>query len=286
MAYVRGKEIPTIDVVRVTIKVPGSDDELVLNTASKITIEPQIETQESIKLIIKGVLKAQKPLINTLTGNAITLTDNVFNPQLVLILQGGVIEFDPNDARKLLSYKPPVAGADVDYETLILCTYSAIYNAAGIITGYEKISYPNCKGVPIALSSEDNVFRVSEYTINSAPDTGESPYIIEWVGTTDLPSLPAEPTEISLMSASADGDGSTPSTKISITFDKAITGLAAASFVLAGDTGSATAGALTGTGASYELAITPSTAGTVNLNITSPDGFYVVGVPMAVEVFA
>lgn len=286
MAYVRGKEIPTIDVVRVTIKVPGSDDELVLNTASKIAIEPQIETQEAIKLIIKGVLKAQKPLINTLTGNAITLTDNVFNPQLVLILQGGVIVLDPNDTRKIVSYEPPVAGSEVDTDTFILNTYSAIYNAAGIITGYEKISYPNCKGVPIALSSEDNVFRVSEYTINSAPDTGEAPYRIEWVGTNDLPPLPAEPTEISLMSAVADGDGSTPSSKISITFDKAITGLTTSSFTLTDGTGSAVAGTLTGSGVSYELSITPTTAGTVSVGVTSPDGFYVVGVPVNVDIFA
>ena len=68
-----------------------------------------------------------------------------------------------------------------------LNAYSAIYNAAGILTGYEKISYPNCQGVPVAFNSEDGVFRTSEYTINSAPAQGERPYEIEIVQ--DLPVL-------------------------------------------------------------------------------------------------
>ena len=57
----------------------------------------------------------------------------------------------------------------------------AIYDAAGLITGYECIEYPNCEGDPIALESEDNVFRAPEYTINSAPKTGEPPYKITYV---------------------------------------------------------------------------------------------------------
>src|SRR5699024_9103242 len=79
------------------------------------------------------------------------------------------------------SYTPPLAGAMQDITPFTLNAYSAIYNAAGLITGYEKISYPNCQGSPIALNSEDGVFRVSEYTINSAPAEGEAPYVINYV---------------------------------------------------------------------------------------------------------
>ena len=48
----------------------------------------------------------------------------------------------------------------------------------GTITQYEKISYPNCTGNPIGLGSEDNVFRINEYTINSAPAKGQAPYTL------------------------------------------------------------------------------------------------------------
>ena len=65
--------------------------------------------------------------------------------------------------------------------------YTAIYDAAGLITGYEKISYPNCQGTPVALSSEDGAFRAPEYVINSSPNSGEAPYVISYVDT--LPTI-------------------------------------------------------------------------------------------------
>ena len=56
-------EKATIDVARVTVNVPqvGATPavELVMNTASKVAVTANIETQDAIKLIVKGVLKAQ-----------------------------------------------------------------------------------------------------------------------------------------------------------------------------------------------------------------------------------
>ena len=67
--------------------------------------------------------------------------------------------------------------------------YTAQYNAAGQIVQYEKMTYPNCTGSPIAFGSEDGTFRAPEYTINSAPNTGEAPYEISYVAA--LPVLQA-----------------------------------------------------------------------------------------------
>ena len=198
MATKKGHEIPTIDVVLVTVgPVEEGGDEIALDTASNIQVSPQIETEDAIKLIVKGRLVAQKPAVNTMTGNAITLTDNVFNPELVQILQGGVIKYwadadqgstsDTDQGFGVASYTPPVAGAMSEQKVFPLNAYSAIYNAAGVITGYEKITYPNCQGVPVAFNSEDGVFRVAEYTINSAPAEGEAPYVINYVK--ELPSV-------------------------------------------------------------------------------------------------
>lgn len=188
MALVRGSEIPTIDValVTVTTKTSGGvvDKEYALDTASKIAVTPEIETQDAIKLMIKGALKAQKRKQSTLTGHTIVLTDNVFNPQVVQIFQGGTITFGVGgQAAVVTKYVPPLAGAAESNrgEVFELNAYSAIYNSAGIVTGYEKITYPNCKGEPISLSSEDNVFRVSDYTITSAPEVGTAPYELSYV---------------------------------------------------------------------------------------------------------
>ena len=187
--YKSRAEIPTIDVSLVTIEIDG--DEFGFDTASSISVEPQIEEEDPVRLVVKGVLRAQKAGTSTLTGNQITLTDNVFNPELVVALQGGTITYDEVDTNKVKGYKPPAAGSAAYTETFTLNAYSAQYNAAGQIVNYEKISYPNCQGTPVAFSSEDGTFRAPEYTINSAPDTGQSPYEITYVDA--LPTLADRP---------------------------------------------------------------------------------------------
>lgn len=192
----KGHEIPTIDVSMVTIAVTEGV-EIALQTASQIAVSVQTETEDSVKLVVKGKLIAQKPETTTITGNTVVLTDNVFNPEMVKILQGGTVKYwtsaeqtaegDTDAGFGVSSYTPPVAGSDDKGTPFTLNAYSAIYDAAGLVTGYEKIAYPNCQGTPVALNSEDNVFRASEYTINSAPKTGEAPYKITYVKT--LPTI-------------------------------------------------------------------------------------------------
>ena len=54
MSAQKGHEIPTIDVVLVTVVPSGSGGtEIAIDTASKIEVTPQIETKDAIKLIVK-----------------------------------------------------------------------------------------------------------------------------------------------------------------------------------------------------------------------------------------
>lgn len=188
-------EIATIDVSLVTIEVDGT--EFGFDTASSIEVEPQINEEDAITLVVKGILRAQKPAVSTITGNQITLTDNVFNPELVQVLQGGTIKYwtsaehttegDTDAGFGISSYTPPVAGSADKGKVFKLNAYSANYDASGQIVQYEKITYPNCQGTPVALSSEDGAFRAPEYTINSAPKSNEAPYVITYVD--ELPVL-------------------------------------------------------------------------------------------------
>lgn len=199
MSIKRANAIATIDVALVTIETEETTPRaFALDTASKIGIESQIETKDAIKLIIKGALKAQKGEEATLTGTKITLTDNIFTPELVQVLQGGTILYwadsthtaDPTTTDAgygIASYTPVVAGVKPTPTYFTLKAYSAIYNAAAQITGYEVATYPHCYGEPVALSSEDDVFRAPEYTINSAPDTGEAPYVLDYINPDELP---------------------------------------------------------------------------------------------------
>ena len=181
-------EIATIDCCLVTIET--TDGEFGFDTSNKIEVEPQIEEEDAVKLVVKGILRAQKPKTSTVTGNEITLSDNVFNPELVLVLQGGEILYDTVDTKKIIGYNPPAAGSSDKGEVFKLNAYSAQYDASGQIVQYEKITYLNCQGQPVAFGSEDGAFRAPEYTITSAPKTGERPYEIRYVDA--LPTLTNE----------------------------------------------------------------------------------------------
>ena len=188
-------EIPTIDVSLVTIET--DDREFGFETASEVEIEPQFNETDAVQLIIKGKLKAQKLGSSILTGNQITLTDNVFNPELVKVLQGGTVNYwtsaDKTDTQTtnagfgVAGYTPPTSASGDKGESFTLNLYTAQYNAAGQIVNYEKCAYPNCTGVPVAFNSVDDEFRAPEYTINSAAAEDEAPYAITYVDT--LPTL-------------------------------------------------------------------------------------------------
>lgn len=188
-------EIPTIDVVLVVVET--ADEMYALDTASQIQVEPQIEEEEAVKLVVKGKLKAQKPSVSTITGNQITLTDNVFIPEVVKILQGGTIKYWVDAEHQseqtevsefgISSYIPPTTGSGEKGKVFKLHAFSAQYDASGQIVQYEKITYPNCQGVPVAFGSEDGAFRAPEYTINSAPKKEEAPYEIHYVD--ELPTI-------------------------------------------------------------------------------------------------
>lgn len=179
----RAVGVATIDVELVVVRTKaknGDTTEIAVDTANKVEVEPQTEDTDAVKLVKKNKVIAQKLGTSIVTGNQITLTDNVFIPELVKIFQGGTITPNVED-NKYPTYKPPVAGSTDKGEVFEMDIYSAVYDAAGLIDKYEKITYPNCQGLPISMSTEDGTFRVPEYTINSAPKTGEAPYTITYV---------------------------------------------------------------------------------------------------------
>lgn len=183
--------IPTIDVEMAIYRFKNGEAEeaFAIDTASKVAVEPQVETTDAIKNIkaSSGKLLAQKPKTDTITGHQITHTDNVFLPELVVLLQGGTYTKSPDGTG---TYTPPVSGSTDKGKIFTAEYYSAIYDASGEITGYQKITYPNCKGSPITVNMEDNVFFVPEFTIMSAPKSGQAPYVIEWIK--ELPEVEEE----------------------------------------------------------------------------------------------
>jgi len=74
---------------------------------------------------------------------------------------------------------------------------------------------------------------------------------------------------VTTWTVAADGTANTvTSTKITLTFSEAVTGLEASNITLTNGTGSATKGALTGSGTTWDLAITVTSEGTVSVSVT------------------
>jgi len=175
-------EFATIDVERIVFRT-GTDTGISTSMISQIQVTPQIETVEAVKLVVKGKLVAQKGQESTLTGNQIVLTDNVANPELHVMLQGGTIQYDTTDTTKIVGYTPPAAGSGETGITFEMDVYTNHYDTGGTRIDYECTTYPNCKGVPFAPGSQDGTFRTMSYTINSAPSTGQPPYKTTYVKT-------------------------------------------------------------------------------------------------------
>lgn len=176
----KGTEMAMIDCCMIVVTTEETSPRTIgITSGTKLGVEAQIETTEAVKLIIKGVLKAQKPETQTITGHTLTLTDNLTIMELIEVLQGGSVTKD--ESGKITGYTPPVVGAEYKPVRFTLDAYSSQLDEGGNVLGYEKASYPGCKGQPIGLNSEDDVFRVNEYTINSAPGKGEAPYSITYV---------------------------------------------------------------------------------------------------------
>ena len=199
----KAQGIPTIDVSLIVIRVGDEDSgtEWAIDTANKLGVEPQVSTVEAIQLVKLGRVIAQKPQTTTITGHQLTLTDNVFTPEIMKILQGGEV----TGSGATLKYVPPVSGSGEKGEIFELDAYSAEYDASGQIVKYEKITYPNCQGSPVPINTEDDVFRLPEYTIMSAPNKGQAPYELSYV--TKLPDFSEATLSVQNMSVASKETG-------------------------------------------------------------------------------
>lgn len=174
-------EVATIDASLIVLTPEdGSEDAIGITTNTEVATEVQTETTDANKLLIKGVLKAQKKEKQTLTGIQITLTDNMTVLDLAKAVQGGTILRD--ESGNIVKYTPPVVGEEETAQTkYTVDVYSAVMDSSGEIVKYEKIIYKHCTGQPFAYNAKDDEWRSAQYVLLSLPKQGEPPYAVEYV---------------------------------------------------------------------------------------------------------
>lgn len=182
---VKPTEAAAIDACMVVLTPESGGDAIGVTSDTEVATEVQMETTEANKLIIKGVLKGQKPEKKTITGVKVTLTDNLTLLEVAKAVQGGTITRDATG--KITKYVPPLIGSEEKPEKYTLDVYTANMDASGDTLSYEKITYKHCTGEPVAFSSKDDEWRTAQYVLTSHPKNGEAPYEVNIVD--ELPTV-------------------------------------------------------------------------------------------------
>jgi hypothetical protein len=158
-------------------------------TASVAEVEPDISEGEESILRVKNTILATNKTEDIVIGYSITITDNVFNPELFALVDGGVVTYQtPEDETSGFdSYSAPVAGVLVNRQLFTLDVYSENKDQSGETIGYIKFSFKHCKGKPLSYSITDGEFQVPEMAIQSRPANGESP--ATYAAVTELPEI-------------------------------------------------------------------------------------------------
>jgi|GEM_PF-1838312 len=96
---------------------------------------------------------------------------------------------------------------------------------------------------------------------------------------------PPADTAVTFSGVTADGNATTTTTQLTLTFSQAVTGLSAEDISVSGVPG-VTVGALGGTGATRTLAISGFTSGgNLSVSVSSPAGYAISGGPLTVPIF-
>ena len=184
MAKVDLSSMALSDVSLIRLLTKGSvKKEYLFTSSTDFEAEEVIQEGEEKPLIIKGVLRANKPAKDTLLGHDIKLIDSLFTPEVLCLLQGGEIE--AGEDGKFKKYLPPIVGEDVIKTKFDMEIYSAIVENDGETGDYLKTTYYNCIGENKPVSFKDDEYFTAEYGIQSRPANGERPYSFEIV--TGLP---------------------------------------------------------------------------------------------------
>ena len=167
--------------------------------------------------------------------------------------------------------------------------YQTTVNASGGTVPYTW----SATGLPKGLSI-DTSGNISGTPEHDGTHNLNNPYSVEitvtdFNGQTDTwdTSLKINPETVALLSATANGaENSSTSTKIELTFDKAVTGLTADNITITNGTGAAVRGSLTGSGTNWTIALTSvTTQGNVSVEAAAPTGYAMSGSPKTVAVY-
>lgn len=164
------------------VVITTAEKSYLVKTGSEADYKGAVSAGAEKELRKKDTILALNKTNDLVKGYDITLADLLVHPEVLAIVDGGVVTYD---ADKFASYSGPVAGAPVVRPPFRLDVYAADLDTDGNPNGYIKFSTPSCKGKPAEFNLKDGEFFSPKYTIESRPAKGSSPITI-----THVPTLP------------------------------------------------------------------------------------------------
>lgn len=161
-----------------------------IKTASEASIKGTVDSGENKPLRKGNRLLARHKTEDLITGYEISLSDLLVYPEVVALIDGGVVTNSEEGAFE--SYAGPVTGEEVVRTVFALELYCANKDTGNNIVNYQKLTFTGCRGKSmVEWDIKEGEFFAPKYTIESMPAVGESPMTMEVVDA--LPVVPESP---------------------------------------------------------------------------------------------
>lgn len=154
-----------------------------VKTASEVEFKAVVEQGQEKVLRKKDTILALTKTNDLVKGYDVVMTDLLLHPEVLGIVEGGVVQNASEDGGTFKNFKGPVAGAPVVREAVGIDFYCENVDTGGKIESYMKFSVENCKGKPTDLVFKDGEFYTPKLTMESRPEKGQNTIDVELVKT-------------------------------------------------------------------------------------------------------
>lgn len=181
------EEMPIVNIALVEIITEEAEPKrYVFDTADEAGYTPVTSEGAENLLRSKNRIHAIDKKEDIQYGSEIKLKDCLFRPEVLAIVDGGTVKTTTtgtgeNIVAKVTGYDGPVIGSPVKRTKFILNIYTEEKDSEESTAGYQKFSFPGCKGTPVEFSFKEGEFMAPEYTIRSRPGKGKAPFSLDFL---------------------------------------------------------------------------------------------------------
>lgn len=149
-----------------------------IKTGTEASFRAAVAAGAEKELRKKNTILALNKTDDILKGYDVDIMDVLVHPEVLAIVEGGVVTNSADPTPAFDSYSGPVAGQPVVREPFTLDIYCENLDTDGAPLSYTQFTLPQCKGKPTEFTLKDGDFYTPKYTLESRPAKGTAPLTI------------------------------------------------------------------------------------------------------------